>query len=155
MSTTNRVVPIGAEHPQALHVLVRKHAAINGEIERVQLELHGLKTDLAHIRAAIRILDPTIDTGRIRAKQPPGRHPAQKGEITAIVFDLLREADGPLTPRQITKGLVERRGLCADDRDLLEIMLKRVRACLRAQRNRGVVRALALDGSAQGWEAMP
>ena len=154
MPKEDSIVPIGADHPQALHALTRKHAEISGKIGTARLTLEQLTTDLEHIDAAIRIFDPTIETGRIRAKTFAVCAHAYRGEVTGIVLDSLREAAGPLTPREITHCLMSRRGLAADDRELFNLMLKRIRACLRAQRQQGVVRATVLDGPTQGWEAI-
>lgn len=46
------------------------------------------------------------------------------------------------------------RGLNPDDRALSVIMVKRVCACLRVQRKKGLIRTVATLGGLQGWEAV-
>ena len=149
---SNSVVPVGVDQPNVLHALTRKHAEISGKIGQTRLILRQLTTELGHIDAAIRIFNPAIDIGAIKAKTIPLRDPAQRGEIARIVIDTLRDADEPVTPREITERLMEVRCQDAADRDLFNVMLKRVRACLRAQRVRGIVQATELTESTQGWE---
>jgi len=152
MSRPNDAVPMGAEQPNVLHALTRKRAEIAGKIEHCQLEMRRLIAELDHVDATIRIFNPAIDIGRIRAKPVPPRHAAFKGEVSRIVFDVLREAPAPVTSRDIAMQLMKERGLDPNDRDLSVIMVKRVCACLRVQRKRGLVRVAANIGNLQGWE---
>jgi hypothetical protein len=151
MGSSNGVVPIGVDNQQALHALTRKYGEISGKIGKARLTLQRLTSELEHIDAAIRIFDPTINIRKIRAKSVPHRDPQFKGAMTRIVLEVLRGASAPPTPREITHHLMAR-GLAAEDRLLFDVMLKRVRACLRAQRVQGLIRPLASTGLAQGWE---
>lgn len=154
MRTQKGVVPMVAEQPNVLHALVRKHADLSGQIGRARAMLHHMADELDHIDAAILIFDPSIDIGTIRARSAALTHPAFKGEITRIVIDALREAEEPMTPREITQRLVEIRGLNGDDRELFDVMLKRVRSCLRFQRQRGNVQSVATSTTSRAWEVV-
>lgn len=154
MPKQESIVPVGVDNVQALHALTRKYGEIAGRLGHARQSVQALTDDLAHIEAAIRIFDPSIDVGRIRAKHIPVREPAAKGEVTGILLDVLRESDEPLTPRELAEHLMIRRDLAVDDRDLFIIILKRVRACLRSQRNQGVLRPVGMQGAAQLWEVI-
>lgn len=151
MSRPNSVVPEGAQQPNVLHALTRKRAEIAGCIEHNQLRLRQLVSELDHIDAAIRIFDPSIDIGTIKPKPVPPRHAAFKGEVTRVVLDSLRDAEHPLTSRDIAMILMKDRGLDPGDRVMSVIMVKRVCACLRVQRRKGLVRSVPNLGQAQGW----
>jgi hypothetical protein len=148
----NELIPEGADQPNVLHALTRKRAEIAGQIEHNQLSLRHLIAELDHIDAAIRIFNPAIDIAAIRSKPVPPRHAAFKGEVTRIVFRSLREAGGPLTSRDIALLLMRERGLNPDDRELSVIMVKRICACLRVQKRKGLVRNAVSLGNLQGWE---
>lgn len=152
MSKSLNIVPEDAEQPNVLHALTRKRSEVAGQIEHNQLALRRLIGELDHIDATIRIFNPSIDVGAIPNKPVPPRHAAFKGEVTRVVFDTLRNADGPLTSRDIAAELMEKRGLGSGDHQLNVIMVKRVCACLRAQRSKGLVRNVPAVGSLQGWE---
>ena len=119
----NEVIPWDAEQPNVLHALTRKRAEIAGQIEHNQLQLRRLIAEIDHIDAAIRIFNPAIDVGAIRAKPVPSRHAAFKGEVTRVVFNALREAKEPLSSRDIALRLMAERGLNPDDKELSVIMV--------------------------------
>lgn len=152
MSMANELIPWDAEQPNVLHALTRKRAEVAGQIEHNQLQLRHLIGELDHIDAVIRIFNPSIDVGAIRSKPVPPRHAAFKGEVTECVFDALRDAPGPLSSRDIAKLLMRGRGLDPEDRELMVLMTKRVCACLRVQRMKGLLRNTPYPGGLQGWE---
>ena len=82
----------------------------------------------------------------------PPRHAAFKGEVTRVVFNALKEAKAPLSSRDIALSLMTERGLNPDDRELSVIMVKRICACLRVQKNKGFIRNAPYSGGLQGWE---
>jgi hypothetical protein len=145
-------IPLDTEHPNVLNALVAKRAEIAGKIEHNQLTLRHLIAELDHLDAAIRIFDPSVDIGAVRAKPVPPRHAAFKGEVTRIVFNALKEAKAPLSSRDIALRLMTERGLNPDDRELSVIMVKRICACLRVQKNKGFIRNAPYSGGLQGWE---
>ncbi|MFC5373749.1 hypothetical protein ACFPIF_14360 [Brevundimonas faecalis] len=144
---------LGADNPLALHALVRKYAEIAGAITHARSTVQKLTADLSHIEAAIRLLDASVDISVIRPSRPSFKR-SQKGEVTNILLDVLREADQPLPPRTITERVMTRRGMCIENAVELDVMLKRVRACLRNQRNQGVLHPVGKDGFAQLWDVV-
>lgn len=149
--STAEVIPWDAEQRNVLHALTRKRAEIAGLVEQTDLELQRLTDELAHVDATIRIFNPDVDIDGIRAK-PALRRIALKGEITRPIFRALREAEAPMTTREITHRLLRERGLDPYDDELAAILIKRVRACLRTQKQRGLVRNAASQGGQQVWE---
>jgi hypothetical protein len=150
---SNDVIPWDADQPNVLHALTRKRAEIAGQIEHNQLTLRHLIAELDHVDATIRIFNPAVDIAAIRSKPVPPRHAAFKGEVTRVVFKMLREATAPVTSRDIAMRLMKERGLNPDDKELSVIMVKRVCACLRVQKKKGLVRNAESFGNLQGWEA--
>lgn len=144
-------LPADTDHPNVLHALVRKRAEVAGQIEHNQLALRKLIAELDHIDATIRIFEPSIDVGQIPSKPVPPRHAAFKGEVTRIVLKMLREAQRPITSREIAEQLMRERGLDPQDRELSVLMVKRVCACLRNHRFKGTVTTAPADGRLQGW----
>jgi hypothetical protein len=148
----NPVIPDDAESPNVLHALTRKRAEIAGQIEHNQQTLRRLIGELDNVEATIRIFDPSIDIGSIKSKPFPPRHAAFKGEVTRIVLNALRLAKEPITSRDIAMLVMKERGLSADDKALSVIMVKRVCACLRNHRIKGLIRSVPIVGGLQGWE---
>jgi hypothetical protein len=145
------IIPIGTEHAPALHTLIRKRAELDGELEQQHLRLRELQQAIAHLDAVLLLLKPDIDITEIAPKRPRVPHAAAHGEVTGIVVDCLREADAPMTSRDLARAIMERRDLDIGDVKLEVTMARRVRACLRPLRLAGRVRAVPAEEGPQGW----
>ncbi len=102
----NNVIPIGAEHSTVLHALVRKRAEFAGQVELCQAELRRLLKEIDHLDAAICIFNPQVKVSEIRPKRPRPPYAAAHGEVTRLVLDTLREAEEPVTSRQLAIALM-------------------------------------------------
>lgn len=147
----NSIIPIGADHGPALHTLVRKRAEFDGELQLQQDKVRDLQRAIANIDAVLVLLKPDIKIDEIAPRRARPRYAAAPGEITGIVVDCLREADGPLTSRALAAAVIEARDLDPTDVKLEIMMAKRVRACLRPLRLAGRVRAISMTEGPQGW----
>lgn len=119
------------KNEHVLSGLIKKRGEIAGQIEAAQTQLRMLIIDLDNLDATIRIFQPDIDLEEIKPKPLPPRHYAFKGQITRIVLDTLRQSDRPLTSKEIAQHVMADRGLNTADKRLVQIMVKRVGACLR------------------------
>jgi hypothetical protein len=143
------------ENERVLSGLVKKRAELAGKIEDAQTTLRILIIDLDNIDAAIRIFDPDIDLAEIKAKPLLPRNHAFKGEVSRIVFQVLRQATQPMTAQEIAQHVMAGRGLNSSDKRLIKVIGKRVGACLRHHRKRGLLRATKSVGQQLlQWEVM-
>ena len=127
--------------PHVVTALIRKRAEIAGQIEHTQTLLRQLVIDLDNLDATLRLFKPDIDLEEIRPKPLPPRHHAFKGEVSRIVLSALRQSDRPLTTHDLAQHVMAGRGLNAADKRLVRLVGKRVGACLRHHRNRGLVQS--------------
>jgi hypothetical protein len=130
--------------------LMAKRAELAGKIEAIQKEMRQLVLSIDHIDAAIRLFDPNVDLETIRAKLPP-RHQAFKGEVSRLVLNALRKADKPLPVSELTLHVLAGRGLSADDKPFVRVLTKRVGACVRNLRRKGLVQLTRSVGQAGLW----
>ena len=101
-----------ATSPIVLAGIVRKRAAVAGEIEARRTRVANLQADLAHLDATIRIMDPAADPESIRPKVP--RNACDwfgRGELFRLTMDALRDAPEPLTAMEIASTVVASKGL--------------------------------------------
>ena len=131
--------------------LIAKRAELSGQVETIQREMRELVLAIDHIDAAIRLFDPNADLDDIKPKMPP-RHSAFRGEVARIVLNTLRKADKPLPVSEITLHVLAGRGLNADDKPFTRVLSKRVGACLRNLRRKGLIRLSRKVGQAGLWE---
>ena len=124
------------ERPNTVAGLVAKHAELSALRDRYREEIKKLTVDIDHLDAAIRLFDPQADTYAI--KQYVTKHRAKKGSVKSFVLNMMREADGPLTSRQITEAWCADRGLKADE-DTLSTLRKRIGACIKGCVNQGLI----------------
>lgn len=133
--------------------LVKRRAALAGEIEATHEKLRKMVADLEVIDAAIVQFDPSfkVETIRPKALRPP-KDWAHRGEMSRTVLSILRQAIEPMTARDIALEMLVTRALDKNDQRLLKLMTKRVGVCLRGQKDNGVVRPSAGPGQYLLWE---
>lgn len=132
--------------------LIAKRSELAGKIEFTQTELRKLIIDLDNLDATIRLFDPEIDLVEIKPKPLPARNTAFRGEVARIVLGCLRKSDKPLPLHEITLQVMVGRSLNASDKPLLRVLSKRVGACLRHNRTKGLVRSVAGPSGSTFWE---
>ena len=125
--------------------LLAKRAELSGQVEMMQKEMRQLVLAIDHIYAAIRLFDPNVDLEDIKPKLPP-RHSAFRSEVSRIVLNTLRKADKPLPVSEITLHVLAGRGLNADDKPFTRVLSRRVGACLRNLRRKGLIQLVRKVG---------
>jgi hypothetical protein len=99
----------------------------------------------AEIRSDIEAVDRTLGVlgykGDLDAAMPRARREVMfgKGELTRGIFDELREAEGPLTSRQVAERVSAMNRDEPADRRTLTALTRRVSKALRVQRVAGAV----------------
>ncbi len=139
-----------------LHVitgLVKRRAELTGQIEHTHQTLKKLIADLENLDATILQFKPDY---RVESIKPKGVRPpadwANRGEMTRIIFSILRQASEPLTSRDIALELMTSRALDTGDARLLRLMTKRVGVALRGQRDRNTVQSTQGSGQYMLWQ---
>ncbi len=135
-----------------LEGLVKRRAAVAGEIEQLHERIRKLLADLDSLDATIMQFDPSYRVEEIRSKafRPPEdwSHP---GQMIRFVLSILRQAAEPLTTRDIALQMLVERALDKNDRRLLRLMTKRVGVALRGQRDNGVTVSTQGPGQYMLW----
>jgi hypothetical protein len=119
--------------------LIAKRAELSGRVEMMQREIRDLVLAIDHIDAAIRMFDPNADLDDIKPKLPP-RHSAFRGEVSRLVLNALRKSDKALPVSELALHVAAGRGLTNEDKPFLRVLSRRVGACLRNLRKKGLVR---------------
>ena len=132
--------------------LTRKRADLAGRIEHTQTALRQFILDLDNPDSTLRLFVPDIDLEDIRPKPFPPRNAAFRGEVSRLVFAALRQATGPFTSHDIAQHVMVERGLNTSDTELVRVVGKRVGACLRNQREKGLVRSTPGPRAYLVWE---
>jgi len=132
--------------------LVEKRAEIAGKLEHHQAVTRQLFIDLDAIDQAIRMFAPDMELSEIRPKPMPPRHAAYKGEVARIVLGTLREAGRSCSTQELTMHVMAERGMNTADKRLVKTVSKRVGACLRHHRLKGLIKSGKGLGAHIAWE---
>ncbi len=119
--------------------LIKRRAALAGDMKRAQAELAQMARDLETLDGALRIVAPELDLPAIAPKMvKPPEDWSKRGEMSRQVLTMLRLSKKPLTSREIAAQMIVDRGLAATPK-LVNLMTRRVAGCLRDQRDKGRV----------------
>ena len=110
------------------------------EAQRIRDRLAEIKNDVGAID---RILGTLGYTGDLDAEMPRQKREVifGRGELTRAIMGELRGADGPLSSREIARGVIALSGQDARDRKFLSEHTTRVSRALRILRDENVVRS--------------
>tara|TARA_R110000868_G_scaffold59658_1_gene183088 strand:+ start:115 stop:597 length:483 start_codon:yes stop_codon:yes gene_type:complete len=131
--------------------LLTKRSDLFTEAERLRDRTAEIKNDVSAIDRVLGTLGYTGDLDAIMPRQKVVRLFGQ-GELLRACLHELRNADEPLTSRDIARNIVETRGDDPNDRKYLSDMTRRISKCLRLERQSGHVRAKQHSGKALIWE---
>jgi hypothetical protein len=143
------------ENELTLNALLRKRAELTGLCEHHHAVARQLLIDIDNLDATIRMFAPDIDLVDVRPKPLPPRFAAYKGDVARIVLDTLRNAKRPCSTQELTMHVMAERGMNTADKRLVKTVTKRVGACLRYNRRKGLVRHAAGLGKRLTWEVVP
>jgi hypothetical protein len=142
------------ENEHALNALLRKRAELAGRFEHHQAEARQLLIDLDNVDATIRMFAPDIDLAAVKPKPLPPRHAAYKGEVARIVLGTLRDAKRACSTLELTMHVMAERGMNTADKRLVKTVTKRVGACLRHHRLKGLIRNVPGLKDRLSWEVI-
>ncbi len=98
--------------PHVITGLIKKFADLQGQIKAHEQEGARLKIDLATIESAIHIFRADADLSLVAPKMPRNRNPwFRKGHCARAALEVLRNADNPMSAREIALYLLKERGV--------------------------------------------
>jgi hypothetical protein len=130
--------------------LVKRRAALAGELEASQAKVRQLHAHIAALDAVIRQYDPAYPVDAIATKRPR----ADAGttvDMGRTVLDVLRRAGGPLTLAQVAERIVALRGLDAASGVVRAAVEGSAGRALRHLRGKGGIHNPAKAGRSVLW----
>jgi hypothetical protein len=125
--------------------LLSKRVDLFGEAENIRDRLAEIKNDIDALDRTLNTLGYEGDLDAMMPRQK--RHVVfGRGELFRSCMDVLRDADGPLTSRQIAQDIVSMSGMDARDRRYVTDLTKRVGKCLR-QSDSGIKKSTDSQGN--------
>jgi hypothetical protein len=133
--------------------LVEKHAELAGEIRLLEERLEQLRSNILHLDATIRIMDPAYHTDaivpKVRRQRRQRREWFGNGELLRMILETLRKAPEPLTAREIALALMERKGFDQNDAATVRLVERRVDSTVRQRE--GLITRVVYGPRSVGW----
>ena len=120
--------------PHVVAALKDKRAELSGGIADLEKRIGQHRADLLHVDGVLRLFAPEFEPATIlpRAVRRPNSW-FKPGELARLVLDVLRTATAPLSIREITTQIMERRRLDPQDGRTAELLRKLVRNAVNRQ----------------------
>jgi hypothetical protein len=135
--------------PHVISALRSKRAELSGELIAAEKRIVQLRADIGSLDGAIRVFDPTAEPDNIRPilrRKKPTFIP--RGQCSRAILDMLRCADSPMTAREIAAQLAARYQLDANNMDVMNALVAKVRNTLARQKGL----ASEARGDAKAWQ---
>jgi hypothetical protein len=117
---------------QIISTLRDKRLEVADTIERLERQADQYRVDLAHLEATMRLFDPNIEPETLKTATPRGRNEwFRPGECRRRIHDVLRDAAGPMTTREIVEGVMAAKKMPNDDARTRELIQKTVLGSLK------------------------
>jgi hypothetical protein len=121
--------------PHVISALRSKRAELSGELIAAEKRIAQLRADIGSLDGAIRVFDPTSEPHKIRPilrRKKPAFIP--RGQCSRAILDMLRAADAPMTAREIAAQLAARYQIDANNMDVMNALVAKVRNTLARQK---------------------
>lgn len=119
--------------------LIRKRAELAGEVEAMNAKITAHMAALNSVDASIRVFRPDIDLDDLPERVAAAPFTGFRGEIQRFLLDELRKANGPQSTFDLADKIMERRGLDASDKIVVNLIRKRTGYALSKLRKAGKV----------------
>lgn len=131
--------------------LLTKRADLFNEAERIRDRLAEIRNDIGAIDRTLGVLGYS---GDLDAAMPRQKREVifGRGELSRAIYAELRDAEGPLSSRDIARSIIAMRGDDARDRKYVSDLTRRVSKALRSMKAEGHARGVADAKGNLMWE---
>ena len=116
---------------QAKYTLEKLHAELGGKINDNKREAKRLAESMKHVEAVLRMLEPGYNVRRIAVRRRKPNPWFKRGTVYRHALEILRDAKGPLTTRQITERMLAAKGVTKANQRAVRDLITTVLSCLR------------------------
>src|ERR1700731_2750834 len=106
------------EHQPALYALIALHAELGGKIKDNKRQAAKLWSDMKHVEAVLRLLEPGYDTRRIAVRRRYNPNPIfKRGTVFRAALEIMRASGVPMTADEISLALYRSKGVQVPSRE--------------------------------------
>jgi len=126
--------------------IAKKRAELMALRRELEKQIKAIDKSIALLGQAVQVFDPSTRLHLAAHSLKPKRHPKSR----RFVLDILREAEGPLTVRQIAATWMQSEGV-AETVEGQRLYRGRVSSCLQNCRAQGLVQCERIPDSEPVW----
>lgn len=135
---------------QALFALAKLHSELAGKLLDNATERKRLTVSMLQVEAVMKMLQPGFDVRPIAVRRRKLNPWFKRGTVFRASLDVLREAEGPLTARQITERLLASKNVTNASKRAVRDLACGVTASLRNHNGKSV--QVVGDGMPARWK---
>jgi hypothetical protein len=124
---------------RAIHTLEHLHAELAGKLAEAKREVTRLMRAMKHVEAVLKLLQPGYKLSSIAVRRRRHNLWFKRGTVLRHVLGVLREAQGPLTPREITDRMLAARDVKDADPKEVYRLSKSIASALHSHGGKGIV----------------
>jgi hypothetical protein len=124
---------------RATHTLEQVHAELAGKLLDNKREARRLTKAMKHVEAVLKLLQPSYNLAPIAVRRRKANPWFKRGTLLRYVLEVLRNAQTPLTPREITERMLKVRGVSNADPKHVTRTAKSVLSALQSHKGKGLV----------------
>jgi len=144
----------------AVREMLGKRAELTARLEMLDTERQAILSDIAALDRAILMFDPAYrpaeaNGARRSRKRKLKPVPFVRREMTTLIGQILRGADGPMSSADIAAAIAERKGVANGDKDSRAWLANRVSIAMQGLERSHVVMGLRFEGERTvRWQAV-
>jgi hypothetical protein len=123
----------------ATHTLEQLHAELAGKLLESKRETERLTEAMKHVEAVLKLLQPGYSLSSIAVRRRKTNPWFKRGTVLRHVLAALRAAEKPLTPREITDGMLKARGITDLDPKEVYRLAKSIASALHSHKGKSLV----------------
>jgi hypothetical protein len=125
-----------------MSALEQLHAELAGKLQTNQQKGDTLAEAMKHVEAVLKLLQPGYNVTGISVRRRKANPWFKRGTVLRHVYEVLRKANGPLTPREITDQMIADAGIANPDPAEVYKLAKSVSSALLNHRGADLVESL-------------
>jgi hypothetical protein len=123
---------------RAIHTLEHLHAELAGKLAEAKHEVDRLMQAMKHVEAVLKLLRPGYSLSSIAVRRRRHNLWFKRGTVLRHVLEVLREAKGPLTPREITDRMLAARGITDGEPKEVYRLSKSIASALHSHKGKSI-----------------
>jgi uncharacterized protein YigA (DUF484 family) len=126
--------------PHIITALRNKRAELSGDLAQTEARIQRLRTEIGAVDVTLRLFDPGQKPATIKPRVKRAKSSRFKaGEFSRSLLGLIREADRPLTVRDLAEAVAAAHGLDTSSPKAMRTLIANTRSAMSKPRE-GIVR---------------